>query len=114
MAAKKKDSASIDTKSEEKHSLETIIVCDHQVDIAKAGALRDVLLAALIDKKPVVLDAGDVERVDTAALQVLTAFFVDANAQNLKARWQNPSSAIINAASLLGLTDSLGLARNEV
>ena len=88
---------------------QSAIVFDGSLDIAGAGRLREQLLQALTDNQPVVLDAANVERVDTAALQVLTAFFKDATAQNLDVQWKEPAQALKNAAQLLGLRDSLCL-----
>ncbi len=85
------------------------IVCDEVLDIAIAAALRDTLLQALQGEAPVVLQADGVSRADTAALQVLTAFFQDARSQGLTVRWEAPSTALQRAAQLLGLNDVLDL-----
>jgi anti-anti-sigma regulatory factor len=95
--------------SESAAPAKSVIVFDGSLDIAGAGRLREQLLQALTGKQPVVLDAANVERVDTAALQVLTAFFKDAGAQNLDVQWKEPAQALKNAARLLGLRDSLCL-----
>jgi anti-anti-sigma factor len=87
----------------------TAIVFDGSLDIAGAAQLREQLLQALTSKQPVVLNAANVEKVDTAALQVLTAFFKDADAQNLDVQWKEPTQAVKNAAQLLGLAGSLRL-----
>jgi ABC-type transporter Mla MlaB component len=86
---------------------QTTIVFDGSLDIAAADMLREQLMQALTGHQPVVLDAVNVGRVDTAALQVLTAFIKDAGAQNLDVQWKEPTQALRNAAHLLGLHDSL-------
>ena len=88
---------------------QTTLVFEGSLDIAGAGLLREQLMQALSEKQPVVIDAANVERVDTAALQVLTAFFKDAGAQNLEVRWKEPAQVLTNAAQMLGLHDSLQL-----
>ena len=59
-------------------SNEAEIVLDGVLDVTGATALRERLIAALDVGLPVTLDATAVERVDTAALQVLIAFAHDA------------------------------------
>jgi ABC-type transporter Mla MlaB component len=50
-----------------------------------------------------------VERADTAALQLLGAFFQDANAQKKTVEWKDPSEALCRSAALLGLSEMLHL-----
>ena len=85
----------------------TAIVLEGSLDISGAGGLREQLLQALEAQQPVTLDAANVERVDTAALQVLTAFFKDAAAQQHDVQWKTTSAVLCNAARLLGLQESL-------
>jgi anti-anti-sigma regulatory factor len=87
----------------------TAIVLEGSLDIAGVGQLRERLLQALSAKQNVTVDASHVERVDTAALQVLTAFFKDAVAQDMDIRWQEASQTFKDAAHLLGLHDALHL-----
>ena len=49
------------------------------------------------------------ERVDTAALQILCAFFRDAEVNGLVVQWQHPSPALQNAARLLNVSTCLAL-----
>ena len=95
--------------AESSTTAQTTLVFEGTLDIAGAGRLREQLMHALSEKQPVVIDAANVERVDTAALQVLTAFFKDAGAQNQEISWKEPAQVLTNAAQLLGLHDSLQL-----
>jgi phospholipid transport system transporter-binding protein len=90
-------------------SVTNTILFESSLDIAGADRLRQQLLVVLREQSPVVLDAANVERVDTAALQVLTAFFKDADAANITVQWKQTSGALKNAARLLGLGSSLHL-----
>jgi len=85
------------------------IVCDEMLDIAVAAELRAHLLEALDARQPVTLDGGAVERADTAALQVLTAFFQDARSRDIEVQWSSASAALSRAAELLGIADLLDL-----
>src|ERR1041385_8428919 len=79
--------------------------------IATAAALRAALLKRLTDAGNVQIDASAVRRIDTASLQVLAAFARDRRAGSLAFEWLDVPACLTEAASLLDLTDALGLAR---
>lgn len=85
------------------------ITCSEILDISSVGELCTELLTALESQQSVVLVAADIERVDTAALQVFSAFYQDARAQGQSVQWQQPSEALCHSAGLLGLQDLLEL-----
>lgn len=74
------------------------------LDIAHAGELKQALDAALAEKPPLLLDAGAVEQVDTAGLQLLLAF-----RRTRAIEWRNPSPALRDAAALAGMAGALAL-----
>jgi anti-anti-sigma regulatory factor len=76
--------------------------------LAAGPGLRAALLEALALPASA-LDAGAVERVDTAALQLLAAFRRDAAARGHDTRWLGASAALHEAAGLLGLERILDL-----
>ena len=78
-------------------------------DIKSAPRLKSVLAEALSSEGDVVLDAADVTRADTAALQVLAAFFGEANQQGKTVSWTNLDTVLTAMISQCGLTSSLGL-----
>ena len=79
--------------------------------IENAMELKGALLSRLDDEAPVVLDAADVARVHTAALQLFCMFCRDRRSAGRETRWQRPSAALRNAAALLSVTTLLQLAR---
>jgi anti-anti-sigma regulatory factor len=85
------------------------IPCEESLDISTVKELHSLLVQVLAAKQPVVLEGAQVTRVDTAALQVLGAFFQDARAQEISVRWDKPSEALGRSAALLGLTELLDL-----
>ena len=85
------------------------IVLDEIVDISGISAFRSQLLEVLQGDKPVQLIAEKVERIDTAALQVLSAFFQEARSLDKSVGWQNPSEALCYSARLLGLEKIMSL-----
>lgn len=87
---------------------ETCVVFEPALDVTKVSVLHGELGRALKSAAPLVLDAGRVERVDTAALQLLAAFFRAADAAGLTVRWQCVSPPLREATELLGLAEMLG------
>lgn len=85
----------------------TVICCDACLDISGARDFYGRLQAALEARQPVVLEATHVERADTTALQMLCAFFRDAEVSGLMVQWQQPSPALQNAARLLNVSACL-------
>jgi anti-anti-sigma regulatory factor len=76
--------------------------------MAAQAALKAELQAALT-AGAIVLDGGQVERVDTAALQLLVVFRRELEASGGTLAWHGTSSALSEAASLLGLAQLLNL-----
>lgn len=75
-------------------------------------AVLDEIKASLIeafDAPAVQLDGAAVERVDTAALQLLVAFRREAIARGQAPAWLGVSSAMHDAASVLDLAKTLEL-----
>ena len=87
----------------------TVICCDACLDMAGARGFYNRLQAALQARQSIVLDASHIERVDTAALQILCAFFREAQVKGLVVQWQQPSPALQSAARLLNVSRYLAL-----
>lgn len=87
----------------------TELDCGSTLDISCVGEFRAQCLDALNDGQNVMLKADELERTDTAALQVLVALFQDAKLQQKTVEWQAPSEALCQSAALLGLTELLQL-----
>ncbi len=76
--------------------------------MAAQAALKAELLGAL-EAGGIVLDGGQVERVDTAALQLLVLFRRELDARGGTLGWHGTSDALNEAAGLLGLAQLLNL-----
>ncbi|WP_444994880.1 STAS domain-containing protein [Aliikangiella sp. IMCC44359] len=79
------------------------------VDITHAANLKSRLTTALNKKLPVVLISNNVERADTAGLQLIYTFIQKAEAQGSQVSWQKPSDAIVQASEILGMSEPLNL-----
>lgn len=89
-------------------SMQNILLAEI-LDISSAAELKAGFLLCLENNIPVCVDAKNVERADTAALQVIAAFIQDAKNQGQSVHWHEPSDVLIQSAGLLGLRDFLGL-----
>jgi anti-anti-sigma regulatory factor len=76
--------------------------------MAAQAALKEDLLGAL-KAGAIVLDGTQVERVDTAALQLLVLFRRELDRQGGTLHWHGTSHALNEAAGLLGLAQLLNL-----
>ncbi|HVO48121.1 MAG TPA: STAS domain-containing protein [Steroidobacteraceae bacterium] len=77
--------------------------------VADAAALKESLAGLVGDSRPVTLDVAALQRIDTAAMQLLTAFVRERDRKGLRVEWQGSAPALSNAARLLGLTSELKL-----
>lgn len=76
--------------------------------IAEVGELHTQLRKAL-DASQIVLDGTAVDRVDTAALQLLVVFQREAQKRERQVQWAGVSAPLQDAAGQLGLAQVLAL-----
>jgi anti-anti-sigma regulatory factor len=76
--------------------------------IREGAVLKAELLKLANAEHTVVLDVQAVERVDTAALQLLCAFVRDRRAQGRRTNWTGNPQSFTDAVEVLGLTQALG------
>lgn len=88
----------------------THISFEDSMDISNAGDLHNRLRQSLESSRYITIDAGSVERADTAVLQLLCAFFKEAGQRGIEVNWQNPSESLAGSARLLGVHELLRLA----
>jgi ABC-type transporter Mla MlaB component len=81
--------------------------------VADAGSLKSELAKLLDEEGAVALDVSAVQRIDTAGLQVLSAFMLDRMVLDREVEWHGNSPALNAAARLLGLTTFLKLPTAE-
>ena len=87
----------------------TTLVLAAECLVADAGALKDSLAGRLDEPLPVILDITALQRIDTAGLQVLTAFIRERAGHDRTVEWRGAAPALTSAAHLLGLTSLLRL-----
>lgn len=75
--------------------------------------LKHSLLPHAAAAAPVSIDTRDVERIDTAAMQVLLAFVRDRHSQQRVVEWLGLNEVFVDSAQLLGIDKMLGLPVGE-
>ena len=90
-------------------SKEHEILLESTLDISHVETLHQQLEEALVDGHRVTMDASNIEKIDTAALQIILAFVQQAEKQSLNFTWKFPSKIFIDYAKMLGLTEKLKL-----
>lgn len=91
-------------------SNEAVLRLPPQCTIRDATTLLGQLMLRLEHSAPLYIDAAKVERIDTAALQLLVAFLADRRARRRAVVWLECSESMMRAARALGLTGALALA----
>lgn len=87
-----------------------MLVLQADCTLAEADSLQAALTGLLEEPRTVTLDAGAVQRIDTAALQLLAAFVRDRRLAGRIVGWREAERTLEPAARLLGMSDMLGLA----
>lgn len=71
--------------------------------------LKNKLDSALEQKRNVVLEASQVERIDTATLQLITAFNKRLRSDGLKLSWEKPSIVVSEITKILDLEAAVSI-----
>jgi ABC-type transporter Mla MlaB component len=89
-------------------SASTLALASH-CSVKDAAALKDSLCRFVGATGPVTLDVRSLERIDTATVQLLCAFVRARSERNQKVEWLGDSTALAEAARLLGVRSLLVL-----
>lgn len=96
-------SAEAKTKASNRLVLESSLV------INNASVFYESLKKLAADEQTIEIDASKVEIIDSAILQLLFAFVLDLSEKHISLSWHKPSENLLHKASILGLTENLGL-----
>jgi anti-anti-sigma regulatory factor len=81
--------------------------------LREAVAMKGQLLERLDQAGDVEIDAGSVEKIDTAGLQLLVAFSRQLRESHRALAWKAVAPEMTRAAAQIGLADTLGLPADE-
>jgi anti-anti-sigma factor len=80
------------------------------LDIRHVGTLKNQLLSSLHDEVThCILEARQIERADSAGLQLIVAFVKEAKSRGVKISWHKPSAEFIKSSTLLGMSRMINL-----
>ncbi|MBF0281014.1 MAG: STAS domain-containing protein [Zetaproteobacteria bacterium] len=82
---------------------------DDVINIGKLTTLKNALQQLIEQQQAVTIDASKVERIDTAALQLLALFVQTLKNNNIHVTWQQPSEPFITMVNLLALHSLLDI-----
>jgi ABC-type transporter Mla MlaB component len=95
--------------SNESMTAKTSCSCGVSLSVAEAAGLKSRIQKALQKSSTIELNASEVQKADTAGLQLVLALIREVANADGRVVWKNPSKALIDAANLLGLGKELGL-----
>ena len=101
-----KNVISDETETEVNPVSNSIIKLNDVQDISQVAELH-TQLGGLLNESDIVFDGANVERIDTASLQLLTSVFMHAEKYGNNVSWQSSSDALKQSAKLLGLSQIL-------
>ncbi len=87
----------------------TSFSCGELLDVTVVSSMHSRLQKSLMKSSNVEVKAEEVEKADTAGLQLFVALKKEISDTGGKLVWKNPSKALIDSARLLGLDKELGL-----
>lgn len=86
-----------------------IIKLNKHLDIASIQELFLILKKALDTQQPILLQANEITRIDTACLQMLLSFYLACQEKKMTVEWESPSSIFIEIAKILNMNQLLKL-----
>jgi len=90
-------------------SNETRITLPEEIRIASAEQFKKDLITAMGNDNQISIDGSKVTRVDTTAIQLLSALSHECNELGQPIKWDGASDKLISYVKLLGLQYLLGL-----
>jgi ABC-type transporter Mla MlaB component len=92
-----------------KEPASTTLALAAECTVSDAGSLKERLAGLLDEPQAVTLDITALQRIDTAGMQVITAFVRERAGHGRPVEWRGTAPVLANAAHLLGLTSLLKL-----
>jgi len=85
------------------------LLLENEWNVKRIGELKSLLESVAANDEVIQIDGGDVENIDTAALQLLCAFIGHRRASGGQVEWVRTSSQLHEQAELLGMQEHLQL-----
>ena len=82
---------------------------DNVIDISCISTLKDSLSSLTTNAELISIDASQVERIDTAGLQLLLSFIKKMEIKHSAVNFISPSNEFVSAIKTLGLENSFSI-----
>jgi ABC-type transporter Mla MlaB component len=92
----------------------TVIDCGDVLGIANVAEMYTRVLSSLAEGHTIQFNVSKIERIDTAAMQMLYAFSKEAGKHDHLVLWQGASEAFVRSAKLLGLATLMNMTDNSI
>jgi len=87
-----------------------VLILEESLDITVINEFYNKLKKLLSEKdSPIAIDARNLKRIDTSALQLLCAWFRETRNNNIPVVWKNADGILKQSARLLGLSEYLAM-----
>jgi len=92
----------------------TVIDCGDVLGIANVADMYTHVLSSLAEGHAIQFNVSKIERIDTAAIQMLYAFSKEAGKQGHLLLWEGASEAFVRSAKILGLATLMNMTDNAI
>lgn len=92
----------------------TVIDCGEVFGIAHVTEMYMRVLSLLAEGQFIQFDVSKIERIDTAAIQMIYAFSKEAERYGHSLNWEGASEAFVRSAKFLGLATRMNLTTNTI
>ena len=86
-----------------------VIKCPDSLTIAAVADFQGELKTALETQNEIILNGSDVDAADTAGLQLVCTFVMDASAHNINIHWAGASKILRDAAEQISVSEIMHL-----
>jgi anti-anti-sigma regulatory factor len=90
----------------------TVIDCGDSLGIANVGDMYTRVLSSLAEGQLIQFNVSKIERIDTAAMQMIYAFSKEATKHGHDLVWEDASEAFVRSAQILGLATLMNMTDN--
>ncbi len=85
-----------------------VIQLEGDLGIAQAEALHRKFCGALENHHEVMIDAGDLARMDASTVQLMHAFIRDAGKNDISVKWKNVPEELKQTTKMMGMAGGMG------
>lgn len=105
---KTKSKSKSNSKSKNKNE-EVEYLLNENIDITMINSFYDELKTLLTKSSVIIINAQEVKRLDTSAIQLICSWYTEATSKGIDVKWKNIDGVFYNSVKLLGVSNILAL-----